>query len=112
MIPALLSLLVGLNPLVTGMDPGLCTDTEQIQFLTIRTESREKSGALQVSSLLIPRRTNLYLDHPHPSSGELHKDLSHQDSLFSSSEPEISCAGVEQGLCSVAHEREGLWSPR
>ncbi|EFB26990.1 hypothetical protein PANDA_010110 [Ailuropoda melanoleuca] len=58
LMPAVLSLLVGLNPLVTG---------------------------------------------------KLHKDLAHQDSLFISSEPEIANAGVEQGFCSVAHEREGLW---
>ncbi|XP_027980956.1 transmembrane protein 220 isoform X1 [Eumetopias jubatus] len=108
MIPALLSLLVGLNPLVTGMDPGFCMDTQQTRFLTIRTDSWERNGALQVSSFLMTRRVNSNLDHPHPSSGRLHKDLPHQDSLFSSSEPETTYTAVEQGFCSTAHEREGL----
>lgn len=107
MIPATLSLLVGLNPLVTGMDPGFCMDMQQTRLLTIRTDSRERNGALRVSSFLITR-ANSNLDHPHPSSGRLHKDLPHRDSLFSSSDPEIAYAGVEQGCFSTAHEREGL----
>ena len=65
MIPAVLTLLVGLNPLVTGTNPGFCREIQQIRFLVIMTDSQEKHGAVQVFSFLMMRGANSNLDHPH-----------------------------------------------
>lgn len=54
MIPALLTLLVGFNPLVTGMNSGLSTEAQQIRVLRMvriyLAHSQEKTGIPGISS--------------------------------------------------------------
>uniref|UniRef100_F6SNJ0 Transmembrane protein 220 n=1 Tax=Equus caballus TaxID=9796 RepID=F6SNJ0_HORSE len=71
MIPAVLTLLVGLNPLVTGMNLGFWMEIQQIR-LPHNSESRsaqlpgENQGSPGPPS---PEEASCNPDHPHPSSG-------------------------------------------
>lgn len=70
MIPAVLTLLVGFNPLVTGMNRGFYTEVQQIGVLRMmgiyRTSSQEKNRNPGHFTLLL-----IILDHPRETSPAL-----------------------------------------